>query len=294
MKTGFNEACSKLCSTLEQDLLLCEAAGFDYIEIRLDMLAKYLQTHTLAELKSFFANSRLKPHALNAIYLYENFMGAGDEPERAEALLERFLYAAFVAREIGAPALIIVPPLLPGPKTEPYIVSEPQITDNCVRILRQLSRLAEPFGIRLCFELVGFPGSSVRTVELARKIVTLTDRENVGYVMDSYNIYLYNETNDFSALMTIDPQKLWAVHINNGDAGPAGKLTEQSQRCFPDHGPLDLGNFLKNLSALGYDGMVSVETFRPEYWTESPEWVVENAYRSTRGVLSQYGCLSTN
>ena len=42
MKTSYNEACGRDCSTLEQDLALCEQAGFDYIEIRLDMLRRYL------------------------------------------------------------------------------------------------------------------------------------------------------------------------------------------------------------------------------------------------------------
>lgn len=292
MKISFNEACSKSCSSVEQDLILCESAGFDYIEIRLDMLAKYLQTHTLEDLKAFFAGSRLKPHALNAVYLYEAFMGKGDSLERAEPLLERFMYALSVAREIGAPAIIIVPPLQPNPDGGPYVGDEARITENCVRILRQLSRLAEPYGIQLCFELVGFARSSVRTIALAKKIVEQADCKNVGYVMDSYNIYLYEHTNDFQELQTIDPKKLWAVHINNGDPGEGGgELVDQSQRCFPDHGPLDLANFLHNLKTLGYDGMVSVETFRPEYWAKSPEWVVENAYRSTRDVLSQNGCL---
>mgnify|MGYP001516081172 CR=1 FL=1 len=34
MFISYNEACARDCSTLEQDLVLCEKAGFDYIEIR--------------------------------------------------------------------------------------------------------------------------------------------------------------------------------------------------------------------------------------------------------------------
>ena len=44
MKTSYNEACARDCSTLEQDLSLCEKAGFDYIEIRLDMLSEKYTT----------------------------------------------------------------------------------------------------------------------------------------------------------------------------------------------------------------------------------------------------------
>ena len=42
MFISYNEACARDCSTLEQDLVLCEKAGFDYIEIRLDMLTDAL------------------------------------------------------------------------------------------------------------------------------------------------------------------------------------------------------------------------------------------------------------
>ena len=38
MLISYNEACARDCSTLEQDLELCERAGFDCIELRLDML----------------------------------------------------------------------------------------------------------------------------------------------------------------------------------------------------------------------------------------------------------------
>lgn len=44
MKTSYNEACARDCSTLEKDLALCEEVGFDYIEIRLDLLRGWLKS----------------------------------------------------------------------------------------------------------------------------------------------------------------------------------------------------------------------------------------------------------
>ena len=57
MKTSYNEACARDCSTLEKDLALCEKAGFDYIEIRLDLLRGWLKEHTVEQLKDFFRNA---------------------------------------------------------------------------------------------------------------------------------------------------------------------------------------------------------------------------------------------
>jgi 2-keto-myo-inositol isomerase len=54
---------------------------------------------------------------------------------------------------------------------------------------------------------------------------------------------------------------------------------------------MDLGNFLTNLKEIGYRGMVSIETFRPEYWREKPEWVIREAYRSTSECMRRCGVL---
>ncbi len=53
LKLGYNEATCKENSTVENDLLLCEKYGYDYIELRLDMLQEYLKTHTVDDLKAF-------------------------------------------------------------------------------------------------------------------------------------------------------------------------------------------------------------------------------------------------
>ena len=50
LKLGFNEATCKENSSVEKDLALCEKYGYDYIELRLDMLKDYLKTHTVDEL----------------------------------------------------------------------------------------------------------------------------------------------------------------------------------------------------------------------------------------------------
>lgn len=61
----------------------------------------------------------------------------------------------------------------------------------------------------------------------------------------------------------------------------------QDKRRFAGTGVVDTDSFLQTLKCCGYDGMVSVETFRPEYWAKTPEWVIENAYRTTREALEK-------
>ena len=286
MKTSYNEACGRDCSTLEQDLELCEQAGFDYIEIRLDLLRGYLQNHTLEQLRAFFDTSRLKPHAINAVYLRQGML-PGEEISWEEPAMQDFKLACETCQAIGSRFVIVVPPLDPSGVFTGDMDAAQQ---DCVRILKKLSALARPYGVRLCFELVGLRKSCVRDIGSVDRIVRAVDQDNVGFVFDSYNIYLNGRCNDFSGLRAVPPEKIFAVHLMSADDVPEDQMG-QDKRCFPGRGVVDTDAFLQTLRACGYEGMVSVETFRPEYWAQSPRWVVENAYSSLRQALQANGCL---
>lgn len=288
MQISYNQACGKGCSTLEQDLELCEKAGFDYIEIRLDMLVSYLKKHPVEKLAAFFEKSRIKPHAFNALYLYPEFLSERDDLQRQETLLEEFWLGCRVGKIIGSRYFVVVPPLQRNPNEGPFKGKWQDTFQNCVRILTKLSEMATPYDMNLCFELVGFNRSSVRSVIEANAIVSAVNKPNVGFVFDSYNIYLNNGFQDFSLLELVDPKKIFAIHLMNGDDVPEEERG-QDKRRFCDAGVLDLNAFLIILKKIGYKGMVSVETFRPEYWDESPQWVVQEAYRTTRRCMEKAG-----
>ena len=113
MKTSYNEACARDCSTLEKDLALCEKVGFDYIEIRLDLLRGWLKEHTVEQLKEFFETHRLKPHAINAVYLHQGML-PDETPDWDDPAMQDFKLACEVGSAIGSGYVIIVPPLDPS------------------------------------------------------------------------------------------------------------------------------------------------------------------------------------
>ncbi|MGM9612093.1 MAG: sugar phosphate isomerase/epimerase, partial [Butyricicoccus sp.] len=108
LKLGFNEATCKENSSVERDLELCEKYGYDYIELRLDMLKEYFKTHTIDDLKAFFATSHLKPFAFNSIEDI-NF----NTPEQWDKLVELFTFGCEVAQAIGNKYMIVVPTMGP-------------------------------------------------------------------------------------------------------------------------------------------------------------------------------------
>lgn len=286
MYISFNEACGLGCSTLEKDLKLCELAGFDYIEIRLDMLMEYLRKHKVEELAGFFASHHLKPHAFNALYLYPEFLRKDDDRKRQTFLLGQFLFACEIGKRIGNHHMIVVPPFLDGPNYIPFPGTETERDENCIRMLRELGSIAGAYEMNLCFELVGFPRSSVRNIQHARQIVEAVSLDNVGYVFDAYNIFLYNGKNEYEEIKTVEKDKIFAVHVNSADDVPEQERA-QEKRCFPGQGAVDIDRFFGVLKEAGYTGMCSVETFRPEHWKRSPEWVVNQAYETTRAVMER-------
>ncbi len=289
MKLGFNESTAKGCSTLAKDLDLCNDAGFDYIEIRLDMLRDYLQTHQVRELKRFFADHRIRPHAFNALYTYKELFSENDVKARREALMDEFMLGCKTAEQIGSQAFIIVPPMSADPSV-PYADSKENIKGDCVRILKNLAGIAADYGVNLCFELVGTQKCSVRTIPFAIDIVETADEKNVGYAFDPCNIFGYKKTNDYSGMADADANKVFAVHINDYDDVPEDQLIP-ANRCFCGEGVLDLMNYLTVLKRMGYQGMVSVETFRPSHYAMKPEDVIALAYSTTRDTLLKAGCL---
>jgi len=42
---------------------------------------------------------------------------------------------------------------------------------------------------------------------------------------------------------------------------------------------------------MGFQGMVSIETFRPEHYARRPEDVIAEAYATTKETLEKAGCL---
>lgn len=289
MKLSFNESTAKGCSTLAQDLEICNDVGFDFIEIRLDMLRDYLRTHTERELKEFFDNHRIQPHAINALYTYKEMFSSDDTEARREALLEDFLFGCKIAQLIGSHAFIVVPPMSADPRI-PYADTVENIKNDCVRIMRKLADIAADYGVNLCFELVGTPKCSVRTVPFAVDIVNAIDRANVGYAFDPCNIFGYHKRNDYSEMALADVNKVFAVHINDYDDVPESELAPPA-RCFCGKGVIDLANYLETLKKMGYSGMVSIETFRPEHYKRLPEDVIAEAYTTTKAALEQAGCL---
>lgn len=271
MKLGYNEATCMKNSILEKDLVLCEKHGYDYIEIRLDMLKDYLQKNKIVDLQAFFRSSNLKPYAFNS---YENINFCNSK--QWHELLDLFAFGCELSQAIGNKYLIMVPTM----GDDMWEKSRKDIFEDSVEVLNKLADIAKPYHVKLAFEPIGDKRWCVRSLEQAAEIVQAIDREEVGYALDSFNLYLWNKLENIDAIDNVPLEKLFVYHIDDCEDLPLG-VVDHCHRLYPGDGVIPLDAITQKLHNKGYREICSVELFRPEYWELDPEEVIKTAAAKT-------------
>ncbi len=270
MKIALNGA-TTMHADLTTDIKAASAAGFDLLEIWSAKLYEFLKANTPADLKALLAEYKLEPYSINSIE-HITFRTPGDyEKIKAECLT-----LSKVAGEIGCPYIVVVPGKLPENETKERII------DESVRVLNELGDIAEPHGVSLAFEFLGQTDCSVQTLDLCNEIVEKVNRPNIGNVIDTFHFYAGNST--FEAIDMMRPEKLFIFHINDAEDLPKEQLTD-AQRLYPGEGILPIAEIKEHFDKIGYDRMVSIEIFRPEYWNQDPFEVAKKAKAATEQVL---------
>lgn len=270
MKIALNGA-TTMHADLETDIKAASAAGFDLIEIWAAKLRKFLKTKTTADLKSLLAENNLEPYSINSIE-HITFRSTEDY-EKIKAETEEL---SSIAGEIGCPYVVVVPGKLPEN------ASKDEIVEESVKVLNELGTIAEKHNVGLAFEFLGQTDCSVQTLDLCNEIVEKVDRANIGNVLDTFHFYAGNST--FEAIDRMKPEKLFIFHINDAEDLPKEDLTD-AHRLYPGTGILPIREIKAHFDKIGYDRMVSIEIFRPEYWNEDPFKVAKKARQATIDVL---------
>jgi 2-keto-myo-inositol isomerase len=261
-------------ASLVEDIEAASAAGFECLEIWASKLRKFLDTQTTTELKELFGEQRVQPYSINSIERI-TFRSA----EKHLALLDECEELCSIAAEIECPYIVVVPSPLPSGRTTDDAVQE------SVRVLTELSLVAAHYGVALAFEFLGQPDCSVQTLALADEIVRQVGQPNVGLVIDSFHFYAGGST--IESIKRLDPQRLFIFHINDAEDLPREQL-EDRHRLLPGLGILPLREMLGALEHIGYDRVVSVEIFRPEYWERDPFELAREAHTATLRALGQH------
>jgi 2-keto-myo-inositol isomerase len=273
MILAFHGATTKT-SSLETDIRITSQAGYKALELWAEKIDVYLTTHTPAELNAIFQHHRVLPLTINSI---EFIAFRGNEFSRIEARLHEL---GKIAHAIGCPTVVVVASPLPDRQ-----ISWTEVKEEYVRILRSLSVIAQEYEIKLSFEFLGFGWCSVRTPRAAFELLKAADCDNLGLTLDA--AHFYSGGGLFSEIEQLDPGRIFAFHLNDLEDTPKEAITDAT-RIFPGEGIIPLDEICARLKGIHYDGPVSIELFRPEYWGWDPLQVAIKARQSALKVLSPF------
>ncbi|HOJ89033.1 MAG TPA: sugar phosphate isomerase/epimerase [Pseudothermotoga sp.] len=268
MLTGFNGATSMKYDLLS-DIVSASEAGFDVLEIWKTKLFEALKNHSMADILSNFVKHGIEPYSINSL---EQATFSRDFKEK----LEECEMLCTLAQDVRAKVLIVVPGFIQQE------LSQEEIKKETVGTLKEFSKLADHYEIKLAFEFLGFRNCSVNNLNLARQIVESVGRKNVGLVIDTCHLFAGGST--LKDVENTDPSTILIVHIN--DLPKIEKRQVQdSDRVMPTDGILPLSDFIKTLRKIGYSGVISVELFNEEYWKLDSKQIAQISYEKLAKLL---------
>ncbi|SHG99973.1 Sugar phosphate isomerase/epimerase [Kaistia soli DSM 19436] len=266
MKTCFNTITAGLDRRLEDILAACSAVGFDGVELDLRHIEPALpRIGGLAGLKAMLDRLELAPASVMAFNLAP--FEAGTDA------FDRYRRGGEVAKALGAPMLLTY-----CAEAIPEGMSKDSALDAAAARTAKLADAVAPVAVTL--EPIGrtaLMGGPSEALEIMRR----AGRPNVGVMMDTFHYYRGGISD--ADILAIPRDRLLIVHVNDSEDRPVEELRD-GHRLHVGLGILPLAHDMKLWQQIGYDGYLSVEIFREEYWAEPVEKVV----RDTKDALDRW------
>jgi 2-keto-myo-inositol isomerase len=270
MEIGFNGA-STMKTDLPGDIQAASRAGYAAVEIWAKKMEAYLSKKGVRDLHGLFKKGKIKPLAINSV----EFVTFNSPWEKVNTmrLIQRY---AEIADRLNCPYIVLVP------SPRPQGVSENDIYEESVKVLREISNKFRNYKVNFAFEFLGFSWCSVSTLGQAFEIVKTVNRKNIGMVLDTFHFYAGGSSLD--SIQKVDGKKIYVFHINDAESLPRSDL-QDAHRLYPGEGVIPLKEIVSRLKEIHYDGPVSIEMFRPEYWTQPAEEVAKKGMEAIRKFI---------
>jgi 2-keto-myo-inositol isomerase len=151
-------------------------------------------------------------------------------------------------------------------------------SENIKAHVSRMSRLADlgkEYNVKIAIEWF-------QSLKDVIKIVETSNNENLGMIIDTF--HWYRGDGDIRNIDIIPVKKLYLVHINDCEDFPKEKLTDKN-RIYMGQGVIPLIEILQKLKRINYEGYLSVEIFRDEYWKEELLTISKKALQSLKETL---------
>ena len=146
----------------------------------------------------------------------------------------------------------------------------------------ELCRLGESMGVTPVMEVWGF-SKNVHRLGEAVLVAVESGQPNACILPDVF--HLYKGGSGFTGLNLLGGRALGIFHINDYPAKPVRAEIKDEHRVYPGDGVAPLGQLLRDLYAIGYRGMISLELFNRDYWKQDAALVARTGLEKMRAVV---------
>jgi 2-keto-myo-inositol isomerase len=147
-----------------------------------------------------------------------------------------------------------------------------------------LCKVGEDAGIVPMVEVWGFSKTLSRLGECALVAIE-SGHKNACVLADVY--HLHKGGSGFTGVKQLSAVAMQVFHVNDYPADPPREKIMDKDRVYPGDGVAPLTTMLRDLHALGFRGLLSLELFNPTYWKEDPLTVAKTGLAKMKAVVKK-------
>ena len=178
-----------------------------------------------------------------------------------------------ICRSLESPYLLAIPPRAPGLETRRAVPG----TRDALELARDR---ADRYNVRIAFEFLGFADCPINAPNIATETVDGIDA--VDLVLDSCHWHASGS----QSLTNYPVERMILLHVNDAPEKSPREI-EDADRVLPGEGVIKLPQLLAELTARGYRGPLSLETFNPMYWKQDPSAVADRGLKAVLNLLNR-------
>jgi sugar phosphate isomerase/epimerase len=148
---------------------------------------------------------------------------------------------------------------------------------------RALLELGEKMEVTPQVEVWGFSKSLSRLGETMFVAVEAAHR-NACILPDVY--HLYKGGSEFNALKLLSGSAVQVFHMNDYPAAPPRDMIKDADRVYPGDGVAPMKQILGDMFAAGFQGVLSLELFNPEYYKQDPLVVAKTGLEKMKAAVA--------
>jgi len=145
----------------------------------------------------------------------------------------------------------------------------------------RLLEVGREFGVKPVMEYLGF-AEQVNSIEAALRVMSACGDDDATTVLDPF--HCFRGGGPIASIGLLSSQQVAIAHFNDSPEFPPSHLQQDCDRVMPGDGSVDLAEFCRCLSEIGYDRWLSLELFNRDLWARNPLDVAVEGLQKMRSV----------